>query len=55
MGKGTKFPRPAGNGGGRGMGLQQLAVAADVGLFQNRRQRHVEQDAGEQIGKVGRR
>ena len=32
--------------------LQQLAVVADIGFFQTGRQHHVEQDAGNQIGKI---
>lgn len=35
--------------------LQQLAIVADVGFFQAGGKHHIQQDAGNQIGKVGRR
>ena len=35
--------------------LQQLAVVTNIGFFQAGRQHHIQQNAGDQIGKVGRR
>ena len=35
--------------------LQQLAIVADVGFFQAGGKHHIQQDAGNQVGKVGRR